>query len=799
MLNINRISELTINNKKPVCKTGEYNVSNPFKNILPQDTFIKVNEPKAVFFKGLTRDLSNNLYKTREQVMQVVDKYLAKNKGIAGSMPDTWIKKIPEATRSKAIKEVYSKFAEAVDVLNNNGVKTQEASKILTTALVKASIMKANDTVNLEFINYGSFGTGYLLEVPVNDVIERYVLKISPEKRFNDKRSHGIHLETNRALYLAKNAGKDSDRAPFYFADFNSGYMMVSCVDGTLPKPKSPDLQRFCLSHNDDSDNTIYQHKIEYGGLFITTPAAKTKTSRWAYKQVFDAPVDKKEQVWLDLYNDKTLPNREEVELGLAATVKFLINKDHYTDLLLNNNPSNLVKLGLLNKSSFMDGYKYYDQIMEDADIEVRIRVAAALPGYHPDRMESFVSDCMNYLQTIDVTKRAVNPLTPTAKDLITVLLGLTDLFKVEDKIKIYDQLLLIADDEIKALVAKNLYSIYDQRLKQPYFDKLASGASVDVINALIPSLTKIDNSKAKLYFKEFAQIENDETRALLVKASSIYSGAEQLSWLVKLAKDSGPKTQYALMHAVKQLPEDERFAFIDKNLPEVKNLSTESLIQLVHNIYSFSKEEGYKIYDTLTEDLTAIQPKLLEKLFIQLKYFHDDRPKQEQMFRKFAMVDNKALRSKMIKTINIAPEDFKVEFIKLCAKGLEGKDGFLVNRIIEQIQLLPSEEIVSLYKEFYSFNEPNITDNLIYKLEYLPKDAIGRCYDIFVPGFKSLNKELQDHLMSLIHNSKTQHSISASSKKTIKFLNSTDSKAGKNSSNFYTALKNMLNPGKTN
>lgn len=774
MINTKIISLNPKSDRKPV-----NNISNPsyrgdFKSVLRQDVFCNAGLTKPIPFKGLTRELSNHLYNTRDQILDVVDKFMTTNKGMAGSMPQTWIQKIPHTNRNRSVKDVYAAFAKVVDLLKDQGSKTSEASEILSNSFSKAGIISKNDRLNLEFINYGSFGLAYLLEIPVNGKVERYVLKMAPDKRFNNKLSHGLDLEINRALFLSKNSGKKADRAPFYFADFSSGYMLVKCIDETLPKPKDVDLNRYCLSSNDDNSNTIYYHKIEYGGLVINTAAARTKTSRWAYKQVFDAPVEKKEQVWQNIYNDKTLPNRDEVELGLASSVKFLNDKPHYTDLLLNNNHSKLVKLGLMDKSFFENGYEYYDQIINDSDFEVRIKLAESIPSNHTNKFVNFVFNCLDYLKTIDIKQQAKDSLLPTAHDLIAVMLEKILFFTDEEKRTVFDQLFAFADDKTNVLLAKNLYNFENQDVRDDYFKKLAQNASIDVVNALIPNLTKIDSTLAKSYYKEFALNSNDETKALLVKASSIFSKQQQISWFKKLAVNSEKKTQLALIHSIKRLPEDYRYKFIKENLPDIRDLEPDVKFVLAHNVYAFPKEEGYRIYSDLAEDLSVLPPKLLNKLFSRLYDLKEDKPRQDQLFIRFAAIDNKALRTKMINDIDHAPEDLKIDFIRKCAQNLEGKDSFLVNSIIEKIQLLPSDEIVELYKEFYSFNEPKITETLIHQIDQLPDDAIGECFELFVQDFKSFNNQLQQSLMYLINESEAQYSIEESTKRAVKDIWST-------------------------
>lgn len=768
MINQIKISQNLNNGKKPVVNTVKLPYGGSFNSTLGQDVFCKAYDPKSITFKGLTKELSNHLYSTRDQVLSIVDKFKSKNNGLAGSMPHAWIQKIPQTNKNRAIKEVYSAFASAAEVLCNNSSKTKEAGEILANILRKSGIIRENDCLNLEFINYGSFGSAYLLEIPVEGNLERYVLKIAPEKRFNDNRCHGLELETNRALFLSKNAGKNSDRTPFYFADFNSGYMLVKCVDDTLAKPKILDLQRFCLSATDDVDNTIYHHKIEYGGLVVNTPAARTKTSRWVYKQVLDAPIGKKESVWQKIYNDTTLPNKDEVDLGLASSVKFLNDKEHYTELLLNNNPSKLVKLGLLDKSFFENGYEHYDQIINDADCEVRIKLAESIPSSHTNVFVGFVSDNLKYLKKIGVKQQNNNSSLPTAQDLIAIMLEKILFFTDAEKKTVFDHLLAFNDDKTNVLLAKNLYNFDDKRIIEKYYSKLAQNASTDVVNALIPGLAKIDSTMASYWYKEFASNSNDETRSLLVKASSIFSKQEQVSWFKKLAVNSEKKTQLALIYSIKSLPEDYRYKFIAENLPDINDLDQESKIVLAHNLYAFPKEEGYLIYDKLTENLSSLTPKLLNKLFIQLKYFHDDRLKLEQMFKKFSKIVHKSLQLKMVSNLELAPEDFKVDFVRNCAKNLEGKDSFLIEELIQKISILPLDEILETYNEFYSFKEPKITEKLIYQLEFLPDGIFSDCFDLFAQDFMLLSEESKNQLVKLIQDTEAGYNISTKSKNRI-------------------------------
>lgn len=768
MINQIKISHNINNGKKPVVNTVKSSCESSFNSLLGQDVFCKTYDPKWITFKGLTKELSNNLYSTRDQVLSVVDKFKAKNKGLAGNMPPTWIQKISQTNKNEFIKEVYSAFAGVAEVLGSNSSQTTEAGEILSNALKKAGIINKNDIVSLEFINYGSFGLGYLLEIPVNGNFERYVLKIAPEKRFNDNFSHGLDIEINRALFLSKNAGKKSDRAPFYFADFRSGYMLVKCIDGTLPKPKITNLQRYCLLANDDSTNIIYHHKIEYGGLVINSPAARTKTSRWVYKQVVDAPENKKDQVWIDIYNDKKLPNRDEVELGLASSVKFLTNRAYFTELLLNNNPSKLVKLGLLDKLFFADGYEYFDKIINDADIELRIRIIESIPSHNTYAYVKFVNNSLNYLKDIDFKKQPEDLLQPTVHDFVEVVLQKMSFLSDEEKKTVFDHLLAFKDDKTNVLLAKNLCKFDDQTTKEEYFHKLYHNASLKVINALIPALTKIDNTLAKSYYKEMALNINDEIRAQLVIASSIFSKNEQVDWFKKLAKNAESKTKFALIYSIKALPENYRYKFILEHFPDIKDLDPETKIILAHNLYAFSKDESYLIYDKLADNLSDLPPKLLNKLFIQLKYFKEDRPKQEQLFRKFASIDNKSLKLSMIAHLKLASEDFKPVFVENCTKNLEGKDSFFINRLIREILILPPDRIVEIYKEFNSFNEPQINEKLIDLLPFIPSNIFSECFDLFVKVFMLLSEESKNQLVSLIQDTKAGYNISNKSKTKI-------------------------------
>src|SRR3989339_271708 len=178
MINQIKISQNHNNGKKPVVNTAKLARGGYFNSTSGQDVFCKTCDSKSITFKGLTKELSNHLYSTRDQVLSIVDRFKAKNNGLVGSMPHTWIQKIPQANKNESIKEVYSVFASVAKLLGDNSSKTKEAGELLANILRKSGIISEKDCLNLEFINYGSFGSAYLLEIPVEGNLERYVLKI---------------------------------------------------------------------------------------------------------------------------------------------------------------------------------------------------------------------------------------------------------------------------------------------------------------------------------------------------------------------------------------------------------------------------------------------------------------------------------------------------------------------------------------------------------------------------------------------------------------------------------------------
>lgn len=293
-------------------------------------------------FSGLTSQLKRRPYAKATEILEEVEKY-SKSNGIAGSLPHSWIEKLPLANRKEKIKDIYTEFGKAMaviekgldwqmlgwdyDIAKDSGmvIKPEQknidaAKEIITSVLEKHGIVSGEEKVGMENIEEGVYGS--VQKLTVNG--EEFSLKIfisfekmleSLTKAYNgDKKKasqnrflrhlldcHGIYLETNRAQYL--NARQNSRFNKVFFTDLTNGGMLSRLLDDSIPTPKNPTpLYYYGLSATGEEldHNSINKVVFDFGGIFYRPRPkykvlAENNTARRIYTQFSHTPKEKRQ------------------------------------------------------------------------------------------------------------------------------------------------------------------------------------------------------------------------------------------------------------------------------------------------------------------------------------------------------------------------------------------------------------------------------------------------------------------------------------------------------------------------
>ncbi len=315
----------------------EFKNNKNHRNLQMRPPLRKDNFEKNIAFMGLTRDLGKKLYDDESSIKEASIKH-PRSRSVAGSIPPEWVEKIPKEQRKEKIPELYTDFKDVIYTIRKyeySKKAEKKASKKLTKAFVQAGIINKKEIVTLEKLGRGSSGYGYLIK----GLSEKpnYVLKVYHDN--TESRQTGRFIETNRAMYWKKNAGQNTQRVEFFFADMASGYMVTKYINEETKPPKKHvnPLLLGIIASDDMGDNRIGKHYIDYGyldkcGLTVDKDdlielngiLAENKDARFVFKKIYKS--EDKEKTWTEFFNDPKYKNSTGIKVGLLLTLGFVEN-----------------------------------------------------------------------------------------------------------------------------------------------------------------------------------------------------------------------------------------------------------------------------------------------------------------------------------------------------------------------------------------------------------------------------------------------------------------------------------------
>lgn len=480
-----------------------------------------------VNFEGLTKALGSQAYLSVLDIKSKIENN-PKSQGMVGNLPDEWVKSIPREKRKENIKDFYNQLSELVNGLrtegqNNKNVKL--ASEKITEVMHENSMLPKETSIVLKKLGTGAFGTAYKLEEhsPDSKPHSKFVLKIF----HNDgswKNAHGALPEINRGTFWAKRAGKNTNRARFYFADAKSGYIVSQYIDQKTPEPKKYiPTSDFGIYTTDEGDwhNKIGGYSIEYGGMEIgSTTLASNKTARWAMKQICAQRGEKRNEVWSSLYSKAKNTGNEDLMAGVAYGLKAL-------DF---DNPS--------------DRSKYLQELASSPSNKVKMALA-----------DSFSS--MSDIDQIDVFSK----IAPNADNNLKLVLlrqgRFFDLIGKDTRTKIINHFYKNSDEKVKVAVAQRLCGIMDEDALKIY-DELAKKTSPEMKEILIPKLRIIPEHSREKYFKSFMTDIDKMNEPMLAQYLAELPGSKIIEYFLKLAQSKNPETREVLASNLPCLPKND-------------------------------------------------------------------------------------------------------------------------------------------------------------------------------------------------------------------------------------------------
>lgn len=448
-----------VSQKLKILKNDKSARKQPEVVFVSQNTTHSINELPSVSpnkylinFTGLNRNLSKMAYKSAESIKAEVENF-SKSKGIVGNLPSEWVQRIPKENREKVIKELYQDLKTVVKGFNADSNTDNIVG--LNDALRKAGVIRNDENAELKRLGDGIYGVGYHLKGIFDD---KYMIKIFKSKRnYNDL--HGKYAELNRAAYLQKYAGKDTQMVPFYFGDADAGYMVNKYIDKNAPECKKQiNTENYGLVSCDVQDNgngaghnIIKGFQIDYGGIkVINESLVKNKSKQSTIKKILAMPVEK--QLNSLSQADSTVKNFFVSQLKYMPANKRAV---YFTQLAQNANDK--VKIGLVDKIYFLskdDKIKGFTQLAQNAGDKVKIELANiiyCLPNEH--KKEGF----MQLLESGNV-------------DVKTALAENLSSLPAEERLFCFEQLAKGADKELKAKLKDNICNL--PRLKRRVAEK---------------------------------------------------------------------------------------------------------------------------------------------------------------------------------------------------------------------------------------------------------------------------------------------------------------------------------------
>lgn len=311
----------------PQRKNNETNALN-YRFSPVEDTFVRTTKSNPSF-EGLTKSLSSKAFVSDQDIRLEMKKYPS-SKGIVGSIPSDWVEKIPKEERADKIKQFYRYMGVLVSMFRDIGQSdalVKEYANAMTDLMQGLGLISEDKTVSLKRLDSGQYGTSYLF-----DCGEKYVLKVFHDVNIHSN-FHGNYIETNRAAYWNKQAGRQTNRAEFYFSDLKNGYMFKSYIDKNSKKPQNIiNSEIYGLEALDESGehNIINGHSFDYGGMAISSMILATnKTARYVYKKINNTKPDLRIKVFREIVDNKNCPNYNDRLLGLIAGMEII--KEKYT------------------------------------------------------------------------------------------------------------------------------------------------------------------------------------------------------------------------------------------------------------------------------------------------------------------------------------------------------------------------------------------------------------------------------------------------------------------------------------
>lgn len=334
---------------------------------------------------------------------------------------------------------------------------------------------------------------------------DKYIIKRFKNENL-EQHEDGQFIETNRAAYLQKYAGKNTQMVPFYFGDVESGFMVNRFIDETVSKPKrNVKLELFGLYSKDvcwgveNGHNKINGYQIDYGGLTI-----------------FDA----------------TLQGNKEAQ----KTISNYINQSEEDQLKNLETANNFVKRFFIQQikqyeCKIKDDYALFNKILKNADDKTQAKLAAILQIPPEDKRfecfnklfetknEKVYENLAEKLYGLPADKRleCFNRLFETKNEKVYENLANNLCFLPEDKsLECFNILFDTKDEKMYENLARNFDGLpVDKNLE--CFNKLYKTKNENVYENLADNLYRLPKNKKLECFIKLFEIKNEKIHKNLV------------------------------------------------------------------------------------------------------------------------------------------------------------------------------------------------------------------------------------------------------------------------------------------
>jgi len=405
-----------------------------------------------VNFTGLNRTLSKRAFTTAEAVKAEVAKHV-RSKGIIGNLPKEWVDKIPKTQRAEKIKKLYAEIKQSIKSLRDSG-DINICSAELKDSLHRAGLVEENANLELKKLGKGAYGTGYRLRGVLNDecVIKVFISNDSTSYRTAYSSLHGNYIESNRAAYWQKNAGKNTQKVGFHFGDIDAGYIVMNkYIDYVPPACKKSipeELYGLAYDSEDKARNSKFGYDIEFGNLEIISELANNKTARYVYKKLSKLPEEQRLREFVSMHWRVQSQKNPDMIVALASAIELLPRSEHLNQLKkFSSVPDNRVKAALAYRFHLLcsgDYVPYFNKIIEGADNRVK-KILVKSFSYLPksERCEQFkklAENADDELKELLVEKVISLPKSDRIEHLALLTKGASDkvMEDISRKMKIY-------------------------------------------------------------------------------------------------------------------------------------------------------------------------------------------------------------------------------------------------------------------------------------------------------------------------------------------------------------------------